>query len=129
LDETDPKWVGAWYLGFLLASFLGLLAVFPILAFPKLLPESLKWHRSQKEFSLFLKNNQKYIQSINKLFICRTRLQEETMGAKKRTPECCGMPPSNRTTAAVFNSTYVANGADIDANLGNFDGTKLQMWE
>lgn len=55
LDETDPKWVGAWYLGFLLAALLGLLAVFPILIFPKLLPESLKWHRSiyySKKFTL-----------------------------------------------------------------------------
>ena len=45
LDETDPKWVGAWYIGFILAAIFGLLAVFPILTFPKLLPESLKWHR------------------------------------------------------------------------------------
>uniref|UniRef100_A0A915D269 Uncharacterized protein n=1 Tax=Ditylenchus dipsaci TaxID=166011 RepID=A0A915D269_9BILA len=71
LDETDPKWVGAWYLGFMLVSILALLAVFPILILPKVLPESLKWHR--------------------------TRLQEETMGAKKRTPECCGMPSSSKT--------------------------------
>lgn len=76
LDETDPKWVGAWYIGFILAALFGLLAVFPILTFPKLLPESLKWHR--------------------------TRLQEETMGTKKRTPECCGIPPSSNRNAAVF---------------------------
>uniref|UniRef100_A0A915MPZ7 Kazal-like domain-containing protein n=1 Tax=Meloidogyne javanica TaxID=6303 RepID=A0A915MPZ7_MELJA len=76
LDETDPKWVGAWYIGFILAAIFGLLAVFPILTFPKLLPESLKWHR--------------------------TRLQEETMGTKKRTPECCGIPPSSSRTAAIL---------------------------
>nr|CAD2202801.1 unnamed protein product [Meloidogyne enterolobii] len=76
LDETDPKWVGAWYIGFILATIFGLLAVFPILTFPKLLPESLKWHR--------------------------TRLQEETMGTKKRTPECCGIPPSSSRTAAIL---------------------------
>lgn len=45
LDEMDPKWVGAWYIGFLLVSILGLFAVFPILILPKVLPESLKWHR------------------------------------------------------------------------------------
>ncbi|TKR73690.1 hypothetical protein L596_020973 [Steinernema carpocapsae] len=72
IDESDPKWVGAWWLGFQLASILALLAVFPILSLPKVLPESLKWHR--------------------------TRLQEETMaGQKKRTPECCGIQSSNKT--------------------------------
>uniref|UniRef100_A0A1I7YCS9 Solute carrier organic anion transporter family member n=2 Tax=Steinernema glaseri TaxID=37863 RepID=A0A1I7YCS9_9BILA len=72
IDESDPKWVGAWWIGFQLASVLALLAVFPILSLPKVLPESLKWHR--------------------------TRLQEETMiGQKKRTPECCGIQSSNKT--------------------------------
>lgn len=91
LDETDPKWVGAWYLGFLLASLLGMLAVFPILIFPKLLPESLKWHR--------------------------TRLQEETMGAKKRTPECCGMPACSNKTVAVSNF-YNIGPSDHEACIG-----------
>lgn len=74
LDETDPKWVGAWWIGFLVASFLAILAVFPIITLPKVLPESLKWHR--------------------------TRLHEETMqGGKKRTPECCGIPSTSKTAA------------------------------
>ncbi|KAI3421311.1 hypothetical protein GPALN_014930 [Globodera pallida] len=98
LDETDPKWVGAWYLGFLLASLLGLLAVFPILIFPKLLPESLKWHR--------------------------TRLQEETLGQKKRSPECCGIPPSSgNRTAAVFSN---GSGGHIDED-GNEKTVMVQF--
>lgn len=45
IDETDPKWVGAWWIGFQIASTLALIAVFPIVVLPKVLPESLKWHR------------------------------------------------------------------------------------
>uniref|UniRef100_A0A8R1TPU4 Solute carrier organic anion transporter family member n=1 Tax=Onchocerca volvulus TaxID=6282 RepID=A0A8R1TPU4_ONCVO len=74
IDETDPKWVGAWWIGFQIASVLALIAVFPILVLPKVLPESLKWHR--------------------------TRLHEETIaGARKRTPECCGIPSASKTVA------------------------------
>ncbi|VDK78373.1 unnamed protein product [Litomosoides sigmodontis] len=74
IDETDPKWVGAWWIGFQVASTLALIAVFPIVVLPKVLPESLKWHR--------------------------TRLHEETIvGSKKRTPECCGIPSTSKTVA------------------------------
>ncbi|MCP9264893.1 Solute carrier organic anion transporter family member [Dirofilaria immitis] len=74
IDETDPKWVGAWWIGFQIASALALIAVFPIMVLPKVLPESLKWHR--------------------------TRLHEETIaGARKRTPECCGIPSASKTVA------------------------------
>ncbi|VDK72777.1 unnamed protein product [Cylicostephanus goldi] len=44
-DESDPSWVGAWWLGFVLASVVALVAVIPIICLPKVLPESLKWHR------------------------------------------------------------------------------------
>ncbi|KAI6240712.1 Solute carrier organic anion transporter family member [Aphelenchoides fujianensis] len=78
LDESDPKWVGAWWVSFQFVSVLALIAVIPILALPKVLPESLKWHRK--------------------------RLRDETIaGAKKRTPECCGMPQSSRTAAVAGN--------------------------
>uniref|UniRef100_A0A1I8ECX2 Solute carrier organic anion transporter family member n=2 Tax=Wuchereria bancrofti TaxID=6293 RepID=A0A1I8ECX2_WUCBA len=74
IDETDPKWVGAWWIGFQIASILALIAVFPILVLPKVLPESLKWHR--------------------------TRLHEETIGGtKKRSVECCGIPSTSKTAA------------------------------
>lgn len=74
IDETDPKWVGAWWIGFQIASILALIAVFPILVLPKVLPESLKWHR--------------------------TRLHEETIGStKKRSAECCGIPSTSKTAA------------------------------
>uniref|UniRef100_A0A7E4V7V1 Solute carrier organic anion transporter family member n=1 Tax=Panagrellus redivivus TaxID=6233 RepID=A0A7E4V7V1_PANRE len=80
IDESDAKWVGAWWIGFQVVCVLALLAVFPILALPKVLPESLKWHR--------------------------TRLREETLtgGAKKRTPECCGVPSSSKTAAIAQGS-------------------------
>uniref|UniRef100_A0A914V7A4 Uncharacterized protein n=1 Tax=Plectus sambesii TaxID=2011161 RepID=A0A914V7A4_9BILA len=45
IDESDPKWVGAWWIGFLIASILAMIAVFPILSFPKVLPDAVRWHR------------------------------------------------------------------------------------
>uniref|UniRef100_A0A1I7XVR3 Solute carrier organic anion transporter family member n=1 Tax=Heterorhabditis bacteriophora TaxID=37862 RepID=A0A1I7XVR3_HETBA len=72
-DETDPSWVGAWWLGFVMASFIALLAVFPIICLPKVLPESLKWHR--------------------------TRLRDATQSGRRRTPECCGLSGTNKTAA------------------------------
>uniref|UniRef100_A0AC35TXY8 Solute carrier organic anion transporter family member n=1 Tax=Rhabditophanes sp. KR3021 TaxID=114890 RepID=A0AC35TXY8_9BILA len=76
LDESDAKWVGAWWIGFQITSFLALLAVFPIMMLPKVLPESLNWHKN--------------------------RLQEEALtgGQRKRTPECCGVPSSGKTAVA-----------------------------
>ncbi|VDN07111.1 unnamed protein product [Thelazia callipaeda] len=86
IDETDPKWVGAWWIGFQVASTLALIAVFPIMVLPKVLPESLKWHR--------------------------TRLHEETIsGSKKRSPECCGISSVSKT-AAVCGPLIPADGEE-----------------
>ncbi|CAB3400992.1 unnamed protein product [Caenorhabditis bovis] len=71
--ETDPTWVGAWWLSFIFASFFGFLAVGPLMSLPKVLPISLKWHR--------------------------TRLQEAALSNRRRTPECCGLPVTNKTAA------------------------------
>uniref|UniRef100_A0AC35F0H8 Solute carrier organic anion transporter family member n=1 Tax=Panagrolaimus sp. PS1159 TaxID=55785 RepID=A0AC35F0H8_9BILA len=91
IDESDPKWVGAWWIGFQIVSVLALLAVFPILSLPKVLPESLKWHR--------------------------TRLREETLtgGNKKRTPECCGVPSSSKTAAITGSVLQLDNKAASNA--------------
>ncbi|VDO97030.1 unnamed protein product [Soboliphyme baturini] len=43
IDESDPEWIGAWWIGFLVAAVLSLFAVLPILSFPRLLPDALKW--------------------------------------------------------------------------------------
>ena len=40
LKETDPEWVGAWWLCFLLGAVLSWLLAIPFLMFPKLLPDS-----------------------------------------------------------------------------------------
>ncbi|EJD76400.1 sodium-independent organic anion transporter [Loa loa] len=105
IDETDPKWVGAWWIGFQIASALALIAVFPILVLPKVLPESLKWHR--------------------------TRLHEETIaGAKKRTPECCGIPSASKTAAVCGpllppdsegKATSCAYGDRVVSNIDSID--------
>ncbi|KAK6760121.1 hypothetical protein RB195_021581 [Necator americanus] len=72
-DETDPSWVGAWWLGFVLASLVAMVAVIPIACLPKVLPESLKWHRN--------------------------RLVETSQASRRRTPECCGLAGTNKTAA------------------------------
>ncbi|XP_039271821.2 solute carrier organic anion transporter family member 4C1-like [Styela clava] len=49
IDSSDPRWVGAWWLGFLLASALALIFVsLPMISFPKQFPGS-ALIRSQKE--------------------------------------------------------------------------------
>ncbi|KJH48792.1 sodium-independent organic anion transporter [Dictyocaulus viviparus] len=72
-DETDPSWVGAWWIGFVLASLVAMIAVIPIICLPKILPESLKWHRN--------------------------RLVETAHLGRRRTPECCGLSGTNKTAA------------------------------
>ncbi|KAE9416030.1 hypothetical protein Angca_008559 [Angiostrongylus cantonensis] len=72
-DETDPSWVGAWWIGFVIASLFAMTAVVPIVCLPKVLPESLKWHRN--------------------------RLVETIQAGRRRTPECCGLPGTNKTGA------------------------------
>uniref|UniRef100_A0A9J2Q5B1 Solute carrier organic anion transporter family member n=2 Tax=Ascaris lumbricoides TaxID=6252 RepID=A0A9J2Q5B1_ASCLU len=70
-DSSDPRWVGAWWLGFFASAILAFLTAFPILAFARELPEA-KRHRlkdvnqvhavSQVDDSdLILKGNLKYL--------------------------------------------------------------------
>ncbi|CAI5456009.1 unnamed protein product [Caenorhabditis angaria] len=72
-DESDPTWVGAWWLSFIMASALGFAAVVPLVCLPKVLPVSLKWHRA--------------------------RLQDAALSNRRRTPECCGISGTNKTAA------------------------------
>jgi organic anion transporter 4A len=102
IDESDPKWVGAWWISFQVVSILALLAVFPILSLPKVLPESLKWHR--------------------------TRLREETLtgGNKKRTPECCGVPSSSKTAAITGSVLQLDNKAASNAVADSMPALKTR---
>ncbi|CAI4224078.1 unnamed protein product [Auanema sp. JU1783] len=77
-DESDPSWVGAWWLGFIIACVLGFVAVPLISCLPKVLPASLSWHR--------------------------TRLHEASQSGRRRTPECCGIAGTNKT-AALYSDT------------------------
>ncbi|KAK5976168.1 Solute carrier organic anion transporter family member [Trichostrongylus colubriformis] len=46
IARTDPRWIGAWWIGFLASSISALLIAFPILAFARELPEA-KRHRAK----------------------------------------------------------------------------------
>ncbi|XP_059174792.1 solute carrier organic anion transporter family member 4A1-like [Physella acuta] len=43
LDPNNPKWVGAWWIGFLISGVFGVLLSLPLLAFPSTLPGSKKY--------------------------------------------------------------------------------------
>ncbi|GFN81181.1 solute carrier organic anion transporter family member, partial [Plakobranchus ocellatus] len=43
LDINNPKWVGAWWIGFLLSGTFAVLLSFPLLAFPRSLPGHTKY--------------------------------------------------------------------------------------
>ncbi|VDM42380.1 unnamed protein product [Toxocara canis] len=70
-DSSDPRWVGAWWLGFFASAILAVLTAFPILAFARELPEA-KRHRLKDvnqvhavsqvdDTDLILKGNLKYL--------------------------------------------------------------------
>ena len=45
-DSSDPRWLGAWWIGFLVSAIFGILTAFPILSFARELPEA-KRHRAK----------------------------------------------------------------------------------
>lgn len=52
LKSTSPRWVGAWWIGFLFSGFLALLVSVPICGFPKILPGSSKY-QAEKEKEVY----------------------------------------------------------------------------
>lgn len=47
LDSKDLRWVGAWWLGFLVASCLLFLAALPYLFFPRNMPKEVRWEQEK----------------------------------------------------------------------------------
>ncbi|CAG5119222.1 unnamed protein product, partial [Candidula unifasciata] len=43
LDPSNPKWIGAWWIGFLISGMMGVLLALPMLAYPAALPGSKKY--------------------------------------------------------------------------------------
>ncbi|PIO66434.1 hypothetical protein TELCIR_11851 [Teladorsagia circumcincta] len=61
IARSDPRWIGAWWIGFLASSIAALLVAFPILGFARELPEA-KRHRAKdvnqvpkESFKMYLK--------------------------------------------------------------------------
>ncbi|KAL8561510.1 hypothetical protein ACOMHN_057204 [Nucella lapillus] len=52
IDRDNPRWVGAWWLGFLFSGTLALLVSLPLFGFPKNLPGSEKF-RAEKETEVY----------------------------------------------------------------------------
>ncbi|BFZ21196.1 hypothetical protein BsWGS_24235 [Bradybaena similaris] len=43
LDPSNPKWIGAWWIGFLISGLMGVLLALPLMAYPASLPGSKKY--------------------------------------------------------------------------------------
>ncbi|CAB3403057.1 unnamed protein product [Caenorhabditis bovis] len=72
MDGSDPRWVGAWWVGFIISSISALLIAVPILAFARELPEA-KRHRAKDVNQCHAVNgdvNAKAPKDLKKLPLC-----------------------------------------------------------
>uniref|UniRef100_A0A8R1EH15 MFS domain-containing protein n=1 Tax=Caenorhabditis japonica TaxID=281687 RepID=A0A8R1EH15_CAEJA len=72
MERSDPRWVGAWWVGFIISSVSALLIAFPILAFARELPEA-KRHRAKDVNQCHAANgdvNEKAPRDLTKLPAC-----------------------------------------------------------
>ncbi|KAH9487884.1 Solute carrier organic anion transporter member 4A1 [Bulinus truncatus] len=56
LDPSNPKWVGAWWIGFLISGAMGVLLSLPLLAYPSSLPGSKKYAAERGKEAQAMKN-------------------------------------------------------------------------
>ncbi|CAD6187784.1 unnamed protein product [Caenorhabditis auriculariae] len=76
MERSDPRWVGAWWVGFLISSISALLIAFPILAFARELPEA-KRHRAKDVNQCHATNadvNEKAPRAVKNLPACVTKI-------------------------------------------------------
>ena len=87
VDQEDPRWVGAWWLGFLSGGSLALLVVIFISPYPRMLPSSMECERysechqdgshtiaSQENFGKSIRDLPKAVSMLlkNPVFVCLT---------------------------------------------------------
>lgn len=58
LTPDSPRWVGAWWIGFLISGALAFIVAFPIAGFPKSLPGTEKY-RTERENEVYSKKGKK----------------------------------------------------------------------
>ncbi|CAL1532840.1 unnamed protein product [Lymnaea stagnalis] len=64
LDPSNPKWVGAWWIGFLISGVFGVLLSLPLLAFPSTLPGSKKYAAERGREAQVMKKEDKTGQQL-----------------------------------------------------------------
>ncbi|XP_053788801.1 solute carrier organic anion transporter family member 4C1 isoform X2 [Vidua chalybeata] len=64
VDQDDPRWLGAWWIGFLACFFAIWLLIIPFSCFPRHLPDSLE------ESSAYESNNSQFLRSFSCHWIC-----------------------------------------------------------
>ena len=58
LTPDNPRWVGAWWIGFIISGILAFIVAFPLAGFPKYLPGSSKY-RVEKEHEVYSRKRKK----------------------------------------------------------------------
>lgn len=53
MSPEDPRWVGAWWIGFLVGGVAALLVAIPILGYPRQLPGTAHAHRADTHMHTF----------------------------------------------------------------------------
>lgn len=66
MSTKDPRWIGAWWLGFFVFGFIALIFSFPLLCFPRYLTQKNK-RKEKEEENLVMKHEIQNGQKVGSL--------------------------------------------------------------